>query len=99
MESLTLPEVLDTQQDSELLKAICRAIEEHLRGERDRLSEEIGSYPTPIPRCDAQFNHLYEERSRIVRELERVAALAAGNPSREEYVALIRSFIAPPGRG
>ena len=26
-------------------------------------------------------------------------ALAAGNPSREEYAALIRSFIAPPRRG
>ncbi len=97
MESLTLPEALDAERNVALLKAICRAIEEHLRGERDRLSEEIGSYPTPIPRCDAQFNHLYEQRSRIVLDLDRVAALSAGNPTREEYAALIRSFIAPHG--
>lgn len=40
-------------------------LEERRRG----LDEEIRSYPRPIPRCDAQFNHLYEERACIVAEL------------------------------
>jgi hypothetical protein len=35
---------------------------------------EIRSYPTPIPRCDAQFNHLMEERDRIVRALQDIVA-------------------------
>ncbi len=99
MELQTCADEIVAEPDIALLKAMCRAIEEHLRGARDLLSEEIGSYPTPIPRCDAQFNHLYEQRSRIVLDLDRVAALAAGNPSREEYAALIRSFIAPQRRG
>jgi GrpB-like predicted nucleotidyltransferase (UPF0157 family) len=53
-----------------------RSIERrHLEGQRRRLDDEIRHYPTPIPRCDAQFNHLYEQRARIVAAIE---ALAAG---------------------
>ena len=41
-----------------------------LEARRRELDAEIRAYPTPIPRCDAQFNHLMEERARIVEELE-----------------------------
>ena len=41
-----------------------------LDARRKALDEEIRVYPTPIPRCDAQFNHLMEERARIVKELD-----------------------------
>ena len=44
-----------------------------LEEEKRRLDEEIRAYPTPIPRCDAQFNHLFERRAEVVRELERLA--------------------------
>jgi len=44
-----------------------------LEARRKQLDEEIRAYPTPIPRCDAQFNFLMEERARIVRELESLA--------------------------
>jgi len=43
-----------------------------LEEEKRRLDAEIRAYPTPIPRCDAQFNHLFERRKEIVRELERL---------------------------
>ena len=51
-------------------RSLAREIIEHLRGVRERLAEEIRSYPTPIPRCDAQFNHLFEERERIAKMLD-----------------------------
>lgn len=38
------------------------------------VAQEIGAYPTPISGCDAQFNHLLAQRSRIGRAL---AALSA----------------------
>ena len=38
------------------------------------LATEIASYPTPISGCDAQFNHLLAERTRLA---EARAALAA----------------------
>ena len=41
-----------------------------LEEKRRRLDDEIRSYPTPIPRCDAQFNQLFEERDRLARLLE-----------------------------
>ena len=40
-----------------------------LEEEKRRLDAEIRAYPTPIPRCDAQFNALFERREAIVREL------------------------------
>ncbi len=36
-----------------------------LRAANDQLNAEIRSYPTPISGCDAQFNHLLAERTRI----------------------------------
>jgi hypothetical protein len=44
-------------------------VRSQLEAEKRRLDQEIRNYPTPIPRCDAQFNHLFEERERILREL------------------------------
>jgi hypothetical protein len=46
-----------------------------LEARRRRLDDEIRAYPTPIPRCDAQFNHLFEQRARIVAAIEALAAL------------------------
>ena len=48
-----------------------------LEARRRQLDAEIRAYPTPIPRCDAQFNALMEERGRIVRELESLSRDAA----------------------
>ncbi len=43
-----------------------------LKRERDRIHEEIRSYPPPIPACDEHFSHLLGERARVARELARV---------------------------
>ena len=56
------------------LAGLQREIAAHLRGVRERLAAEIRTYPTPIPRCDAQFNHLYEQQGRLARELDRIEA-------------------------
>jgi hypothetical protein len=65
---------------------------EHLRGLRQRLAEEIRAYPTPIPRCDAQFNHVYEQRSRIAGTLHRVNGALDGTDPREDLVAALAEF-------
>lgn len=46
-----------------------------LEAQRRRLDDEIRQYPTPIPRCDAQFNHLFDQRARIVAAIDALAAL------------------------
>lgn len=49
---------------------------ERVRAQLERrladLNEEIGAYPCPITGCDAQFNHLLEERVRLNSELSRL---------------------------
>ena len=57
---------------------LAREIYDPLAIAQRRVDTEIRSYPTPIPRCDAQFNHLYDQRLRIARRLHAVEdALAA----------------------
>jgi hypothetical protein len=71
-----------------------REIKLHLEDLRRSLAAEIRNYPTPIPRCDAQFNHLYEQRARLARELDRVGALAGKSLRREDCTDLIERFVA-----
>jgi len=85
---------LDREEDLARLKSAWKAITDDLHRRKRLIGEEIRSYPTPIPRCDAQFNHLYEQRARLARELDRIAALAETSLEREDYVELIARFIA-----
>ncbi len=45
-----------------------------LEAERERIREEISSYPAPIAGCDEQFNYLLERRAQVRRELARLVA-------------------------
>jgi hypothetical protein len=64
---------LAEEADSESLKAI-KGSADQLRKRKELIDAEIRNYPTPIPRCDAQFDHLLEERARLIRELHRLDA-------------------------
>ncbi len=59
----------------------------HLRELKARLAEEIRSYPTPIPRCDAQFNHLYEQLGRLSRDLDAIEGTASERAAAEIFLA------------
>jgi hypothetical protein len=59
----------------------------HLRELKERLAEEIRTYPTPIPRCDAQFNHLYEQMGRLSRDIEAIEAAASDRAAARAFVA------------
>ena len=59
----------------------------HLRAVKARLAEEIRTYPTPIPRCDAQFNHLYEQLGRLARDLDAVESAKSERAAARAFVA------------
>ena len=42
-----------------------QSAEMHLETALKALAAEISNYPTPISGCDAQFNHLLEQRSKV----------------------------------
>lgn len=51
-----------------------------LAARRAEIDALIASYPPPIPACDAQFNHLLEQRREIGQELVRLEdAMARGD--------------------
>jgi hypothetical protein len=67
-----------------------------LESERERLHAEIRAYPTPIPRCDAQFNHLIEQRDRLFQELARLDA-ARSSAVADDGAARVEEFIEASG--
>jgi hypothetical protein len=56
---------------------ILMELKNYLQENRARIYEAIRIYPSPIPACDVQFNHLLEERARLSKELNLVDALLA----------------------
>ena len=78
-------------RDSAKLASMWNEIRLHLEDRRRSLAAEIRNYPTPIPRCDAQFNHLYEQQARLARDLDRIGALARKNG---DTIELIMRFVA-----
>jgi hypothetical protein len=94
MPTVSSPRTIDRQEDLAAVRSLWKLALDDLNRRKQLLAEEIRSYPTPIPRCDAQFNHLYEQQARLARELDRIDALAEKKPGLTDYVELIGRFVA-----
>lgn len=55
--------------------------QKHLIAAKKLLASEIRSYPAPIAGCDAQFNHLLEQRSKVTAALAALDKIKIGNTS------------------
>ena len=86
---------MGSRRESELdsLKLLWGEIRGHLEERKRILDDEIRNYPTPIPHCDAQFNHLAEQRTRLWQDLERMNILDRVGIGPSEYVEVIEEFI------
>jgi hypothetical protein len=78
------------------------ALRQALEAERLRVQQEIGSYPPPIPACDAYFNFLLEQRALLSDELRRleeavVESAASHNPRAvlDAFVESLRTEVGP----
>lgn len=66
-----------TALNFEVNQSISATLEACLQAEKQRITDEIRSYPPPIPACDAQFNYLTEQRDTVRQELSRLQTLRA----------------------
>jgi len=62
-----------------------------LEARRAELKEQISTYPAPITACDAQFNHLLEERALLNAELGRLEGVIADGPTPEVIGEFVES--------
>ena len=56
------------------------------------IDEEIRRYPTPIPRCDAQFNRLFAERDNLASLIERAREIAGDDSPAERIEEWLARF-------
>lgn len=63
-----------------------QAVRDALEARQRALRELINAYPPPIPACDAQFNHLLDQRRALAEELRDLDALRPALTTRGEDV-------------
>ena len=79
------------------LASLVHEVHAFLVAAKRRLDEEIRCYPTPIPRCDAQFNFLYEQRTRLQEQINGIADALATGLERKSCMNVLDGFArAPP---
>ena len=91
MATVTSTRAVEREDTLASLEHRLREIRDYLQQVKSWLEDEIRRYPTPIPRCDAQFNHLFEERARVNGALERIEASTSG-----DSIELLAEFIRSP---
>jgi hypothetical protein len=79
---------------SKTIDATWAEIESLLVSRLAAVEREIRQYPAPIPACDAQFNHLLDERSAIPQEMVRAGIAAEVSKSLPERQRALDEFIA-----
>jgi DNA-binding FrmR family transcriptional regulator len=81
-------------KDLTRLRSLCLELVDYLQGAKRAVEEEIRRYPTPIPRCDAQFNYLHERRSRLSQQLESTNRALEKSASAGELIAVLAALAA-----
>jgi len=85
--------------DSNPLRALGAPMRDFVLRAKSSLDDEIRSYPTPIPRCDAQFNYAYEQRARLAALLRRIDAAGSDADGANELLRAMVEFSALPPIG
>jgi len=88
-----------TNTDTDRLRSLAAELRDFVLGAKRALDEELRSYPTPIPRCDAQFNHAYEQRARLAALLHRIDAPADRADGASTLLSAMSEFVSLPSAG
>ena len=85
---------LDVDEKTAVCQPAWQLIKEHLQERKSQIAQEILYYPPPIPACDAQFNFLLEERTRVAQTLDQVDTWADKPLTDKEQLVLLDQFLA-----
>jgi hypothetical protein len=82
--------------DPSRVRALAAELRDFVLRARSVLDAEIRSYPTPILRCDAQFNHAYEQRSRLAAVLQRINSATDSAVDADQLLRAMAELLALP---
>lgn len=75
------------------VETLSQAIRDHLDGIQRPIIEEIRNYPPPVAGCDAQYNHLMEQRGRLSLERARLDAIDRSDAPPEARLRELNDFM------
>ncbi len=91
------PQLLSRSDDESSTALSCAiALRDYLQHAKRLVDEQIRAYPKPIPRCDAQFNYLYEQRARLSEALEQVNAVFDRGDSAADLRRFVLNILSSP---
>jgi hypothetical protein len=76
---------------------LVEAVRAHLLALKQPVDAEIRAYPPPIPGCDAQFNHLLDQRTGLSRALVRLEEIADQGMAQADEARALDAFISACG--
>jgi hypothetical protein len=76
------------------MRSIAVELRDYLVHARASADEEIRTYPTPIPCCDAQFNFVYDQRSRLTEFINILNAALDREDPESTLESVLAEFIA-----
>ncbi|HET7097705.1 MAG TPA: hypothetical protein VFJ68_09965 [Casimicrobiaceae bacterium] len=85
--------------DPDRLHALVASLRDFAVRAKGSLDDEIRSYPTPIPRCDAQFNHAYAQRALLAALLQRIPSEPNDDDNASAMLSAMAEFAASPPIG
>ena len=85
---------MELESRQELVRSMWRSICADLENRRAAIHAEITAYPMPIPACDADFNHLLEERAKILDEMDIASTASRKREDSGQAAVAIEQFIA-----
>ena len=88
-----------TTVDENRLRSLCTELRDFVFQAKRSLDEELRAYPTPIPRCDAQFNHAYAQRSRLAELLNRLDGALERRDGANDLLSAVIAFASLPSAG
>lgn len=96
--SMAMPHLTSSRTiETDSVEGLALELQRWLADARMALAGEIRSYPTPIPRCDAQFNHLVDQRGHLARLLSHLdIALARRDNGAALHTVLAQLRDLPP---
>ena len=80
--------------DSAAVERAFGKVRARLEAVKAALKAELRDYPKPITACDAQYNHLSDERRRLAGELATLEELCHAAAAPEARLAALQAFAA-----
>ena len=80
---------MERENDSRLGHQLSQCLQQR----KNQFNDEVRHFPTPIPACDAQYNHLMAQRAELTRDIGRLGTMLRQNRPDTDFITWAEGVI------